>query len=58
VTGGLTRLVPRLGEDGEEDRCQNGNDRDHDEQLDQGKSAFRHFASLHDAVLGRASATG
>src|SRR5262249_10740569 len=37
-TGRHPRLVPGLGEDREKDRGQNGDDRYHDKQLDQGKA--------------------
>src|SRR5207247_3698427 len=38
-TGRLASALPRLGEDGEEDRGQDGDDRNDDEKLDQGKTA-------------------
>src|SRR5205823_5546219 len=34
----LARPLSRLRENWEEDRCQDGDDRDHDEQLDQGEA--------------------
>ena len=42
--GGLARLFARLGEDGEQDRRQDGDDRDDDQQLDQGEALALHVA--------------
>jgi len=41
-TARLARLLARLGEDGEQDRRQDGDDRDHDQQLDQGETLASH----------------
>src|SRR5262249_4606707 len=54
--GGLACLFPRLGEDREEDRRQNGNDRDHHEQLDESEPSLTdgsHFRLLSASGPGR-----
>jgi hypothetical protein len=43
--GAGTRLLPRLGEDGEEDRRENGDDGDHHKQFDQRKAGSAAYAA-------------